>query len=221
MCLISRACTLGTHARQHIPSVCSTFPYPESTLQIARASIEGITSSHFISQWPCFWLADSSSSSSSFPSYVPGVHHFGWNFCVCDYFFSPTIEVVTFHLCGWCMLGVFVTGIHPSRIWMLGSFESVRWNACVHRWTAIYALIRKSFGGMESEPMLTPREKSHLPEKFSEKDQTHNAAWLADSNLLQEDAKPLKAVCYSATRRLKGHAPALMLVTRAAHEAAW
>ena len=28
---------------------------------------------------------------------------------------------------------VFVTGIHPSRIWMSGSFESVRWNACVHR----------------------------------------------------------------------------------------
>ena len=32
-------------------------------------------------------------------------------FCVCHYvtvFFNPTIEVVTFHLCGWCMLGVFL-----------------------------------------------------------------------------------------------------------------
>ena len=28
---------------------------------------------------------------------------------------------------------VFVTGIHLSRTWMSGSFESVRWNACVHR----------------------------------------------------------------------------------------
>ena len=28
---------------------------------------------------------------------------------------------------------VFVAGIHPSRTWMSGSFESVRWNACVHR----------------------------------------------------------------------------------------
>ena len=31
--------------------------------------------------------------------------------------------------------------------------------------------------GMESEPILTPREKSILPEKFSsEKDRTHDAA---------------------------------------------
>ena len=29
--------------------------------------------------------------------------------------FNPTIEVVTFRLRGWCMLGVFVDGIHPSR----------------------------------------------------------------------------------------------------------
>ena len=28
---------------------------------------------------------------------------------------------------------VFVAGIHPSRTWTPGSFESVRWNTCVHR----------------------------------------------------------------------------------------
>ena len=28
---------------------------------------------------------------------------------------------------------VFVASIHPSRTWMSGSFESVRWNACMHR----------------------------------------------------------------------------------------
>ena len=27
----------------------------------------------------------------------------------------------------------FVAGIHPSRTWMSGSFESMQWNACVHR----------------------------------------------------------------------------------------
>ena len=32
--------------------------------------------------------------------------------------------------------------------------------------TSIYTLTRKSFGGMESEPMLTPRGKSPLPEKI-------------------------------------------------------
>ena len=40
-------------------------------------------------------------------------------------FSKPTIQAVTFRLCGWCMLGVFVAGIHTSRTWMPGSFESV------------------------------------------------------------------------------------------------
>ena len=44
-------------------------------------------------------------------------------------------------------------------------------------WTSVYTLILKSFGGMESEPTLTPRENSVLPEKFSpEEDRTHDAA---------------------------------------------
>ena len=48
--------------------------------------------------------------------------------------FNPTIKVVTFRLCGWCVLGVFfVAGIYPSRTWTSGSFECVRLNACVHR----------------------------------------------------------------------------------------
>ena len=43
--------------------------------------------------------------------------------------------------------------------------------------TSVYTLIRKSFKGMDSEPMLTPREKSPLPEQFSpEEHRTHDAA---------------------------------------------
>ena len=34
-------------------------------------------------------------------------------------------------------------------------------------YTSVYTVIQKTFGGMESEPMLTPREKSPLQEKFS------------------------------------------------------
>ena len=67
------------------------------------------------------------------PSCTSGVHHFGWDFCVCGRFFNPFLEVVTFGLCGWCMLRVFVASIHPSRTWMSGSFQSVQWSACVHR----------------------------------------------------------------------------------------
>ena len=41
--------------------------------------------------------------------------------------------------------------------------------------TSVYTLIRKSFGGMESEPMLTRREKSPLQEKSSsEEDRIHS-----------------------------------------------
>ena len=70
----------------------------------------------------------------AFPSYISGVHHYWVRFLRMWPFFYPTIKVVTFRLRGWCVLGVFfVAGIHPSRTWTSGSFESVRWNACVHR----------------------------------------------------------------------------------------
>ena len=61
---------------------------------------------------------------------------FGVRFLSMWPFFNPTTEEVTFRLRGWCMLHtgcVFVAGIHPSRTWISGSFESLRWNACVHR----------------------------------------------------------------------------------------
>ena len=70
----------------------------------------------------------------AFPSYISGVHHFWVRFLHMWPFFNPTVKVVTFRLCGWCLLGVFfVAGMHPSRTWTSGSFESVQWNACMHR----------------------------------------------------------------------------------------
>ena len=55
----------------------------------------------------------------AFLSYISGVHHFlGEIFAYVTVFVfsNPTIKVVTFHLRGWCVLGVFfVAGIHPSR----------------------------------------------------------------------------------------------------------
>ena len=42
---------------------------------------------------------------------------------------------------------------------MSESFESVRWNACVHRLDFGLYSRPKEFGGMGSEPTLTPREK--------------------------------------------------------------
>ena len=66
-----------------------------------------------------------------------------------------------------------MSGSFESRTYMSGSFESVRWNACVHRLDL--SLMRKSFRGMRSEPMLTLREK--IPSTgSSEEDWTHDTA---------------------------------------------
>ena len=50
---------------------------------------------------------------------------------------------------------------------MSGSFVSVRWNTCVQRLDHGLYSDPKEFYGMESEPMLTPRKKSPLPEAQS------------------------------------------------------
>ena len=71
---------------------------------------------------------------------------------------------------------VLVTGIHPSGRWISGFFESVRWNTNVLRLDHCFiTLTRQNFGGMELDPMLTPRENSPLPEG-SEEDRIRDAA---------------------------------------------
>ena len=90
-------------------------------------------------------------------------------------FFNPTIEVITFRLPGWCMLDVLLLPAfnHQGHECEVRATECT----CAHILTSVYTLIRKSFGRMESEPMLTPREKSPQPGKFSsEEDRTHDAA---------------------------------------------
>ena len=70
---------------------------------------------------------------------------------------------------------VFVAGIHPSRTWMSGFLSPCDgMHVCTDK-TSVYTLVRKSFGGLESEPMLTPN--SLCRKKFSlEEDRTHDAA---------------------------------------------
>ena len=103
-------------------------------------------------------------------SYISVVHHDGWDCCVCYHFINhPTIKVVTFHLCGWCMLGVFLLPAftclghqHQDLLSLCSGMHMCRLS------TSVYTLIQKSFlgNGVRSwEPMLTPRGKSLLPEK--------------------------------------------------------
>ena len=87
----------------------------------------------------------------AFPSYISGVHHFWWDFCVCDRVFNPTIHIPS----SWMVRAgcVFVAGIHPSRTWTSGSFESVQWNACVHRLDlGLYSHPKEFFGEWSLNP---------------------------------------------------------------------
>ena len=82
-------------------------------------------------------------------------------------FFNPTIEVITFRLCGWCMQGVFLlaafTRLGLKCQDLLCLCDGMR--VCTD-WISVYTLIQKSFGGMESEPMLTPRKNPLYWEKI-------------------------------------------------------
>ena len=84
---------------------------------------------------------------------------------------SPGLGRWSFHTTASLYVGV------SFRTWTPRSFESMWWmHVCIDQ-TSVSTLVRKSFGGKESEPMLTPREKSLLPEHFSpEEDWTHDAA---------------------------------------------
>ena len=57
---------------------------------------------------------------------------------------------------------VFVAGIHPSGTWTSGSFESVRWNACMHRLDlGLYSHPKEFLGewGVNSKGKIPSTEK--------------------------------------------------------------
>ena len=81
------------------------------------------------------------------PSYISGFHHSWWDFCTIMWlFFNPTIEIVTFHLRGWWLLGAC----------FLPAFTHL-WHECQDRlspyngmhmctdYTSVYTLIWKGF----------------------------------------------------------------------------
>ena len=74
---------------------------------------------------------------------------------------------------------VFVAGIHPSRTWMSGSFESVQWNACVHRLDLgleLYSCPRVLGEWSQNPCYLQGKKKLYQKRLFSEEDGTHNIA---------------------------------------------
>ena len=63
---------------------------------------------------------------------------------------------------------VFVAGIHPSRTRMPGSFESVRWNACVHR-LGLHSHPKEFWGNGVRAHVNSKEKKSPLPQKKKKK----------------------------------------------------
>ena len=63
---------------------------------------------------------------------------------------------------------VFVANIHPSRTWMSESFESVRWNVCVHRLDlGLYSHLKEFLGNgvrthANSKGKIPSTRKVHL-----------------------------------------------------------
>ena len=75
-------------------------------------------------------------------------------------FFNLTIEVVTFRLRGWCMLGVFLL----PEFTRLGHEWQDFWSPCdgMHvctDWTTVCTLIRKSLGGNGVRTHVNPKGK--------------------------------------------------------------
>ena len=94
--------------------------------------------------------------------------------CMWPYFWSNHIG--SHILSSWMVHAgcVFVASIHLSRTWMSGSFESMRWNACVHRLNLSLYSHPKQFWGNGVRIHVTSRGKSPLQEKYSsEEDRTH------------------------------------------------
>ena len=75
---------------------------------------------------------------------------------------------------------IFVASIHPSRTWMLGSFESMQWNACVHRLDlGLYSHLKDLGGEWSRKPCLLqgkyPLYQKTFPQRMIEPMTLHQA----------------------------------------------
>ena len=127
----------------------------------------------------------------AFPSYISGDHHFWVRFLHMWPFFNPTIKVVTFRRHGWCVLGVFfVAGIHLSRTWTSGSFESVQWNACVYRLDLGLYSHPKEFLGKGVWTHVNSKGKIPSTRKFSQRRIESATLWTASPNTTNKLFRP-------------------------------
>ena len=130
-------------------------------------------------------------SSSAFPSYISGVHHFWVRFLRMWPFFNPTIKVVTFRLRGWCVLGVFLlptfTRLGHERQDLLSPCDEM--HVCTDK-TSVYTLIRKSFGGNGVWTHVNSKGKIPSTGKFPHRRIEPATLWTASPNTTNELFRP-------------------------------
>ena len=96
---------------------------------------------------------------------------------------------------------VFVAGIHPSRTWTSGSFESVWWNACVRRLDLGLYSHPKEFLGNGVWTHVKSKGKIPYTGKFPQRRIEPAALWTASRNTTSELFWPHRmglSVMYSA-----------------------
>ena len=86
---------------------------------------------------------------------------------------------------------VFVAGIHPSRTWTSGSFESVRWNACVRRLDLGLYSHPKEFLGDGVWTHVNSKEKIPSTRKFPQRRIEPVTQWTASPDTTNELFRPL------------------------------
>ena len=132
--------------------------------------------------------------------------------------FNPTIEVATFRHRGWYILGVLL----PAFIRLGHECQAlfIPYDACVHRLDlGLYSHPKEGFFffggggeeggrgvGVESEPMLTPKVKSPLPEAqrtvetvklhHAEQRVRHTAGWAIPAPAERHKIKHFVSYCY-------------------------
>ena len=84
----------------------------------------------------------------------------------------------------------FVPSIHPSRTWTSGSFESVRWNACVHRLDLGLYSHPKEFLGNEVWTHVDSKGKIPSTGKFPQRRIEPVTLWTASPNTTNELSRP-------------------------------
>ena len=173
--LHSQAISLGLHHSSSVfPSYISGVHHSSSAFP---SYISGVH--HSSSAFPSY-ISGVHHSSSVFPSRISGVDHFEWDFCASDHFLSNRLGshiLSSWMVHAWC---IFVTSIHLPRTWIPGSFESLWWNACVHRLDlSFYSHLKEfwgngvrthvdSMGKIPSTRKILPRGGSNLQRWFKQ-----------------------------------------------------